>query len=88
MLTLSPHHQFLSANAKEAEALKMATTERWMAVALTHALASMSIGGATKDELNGARKFIDILLNLAEPIKPLAPSLPSKELGQNQIQEA
>ncbi len=82
MLTLSPKIQFQTAHKSESENLMKAVRERWMSIALTNALASMSIGGATKDELNGARKFIEVFLNLAEPLPPPTPLPPSKELGQ------
>ncbi len=82
MKTLSPTIQFQTAHKAEAESLTVAVRERWMAVSLTHAIASMSIGGATKEELIGARKFVEIFLNLAEPVKAAPMGLPPKELGQ------
>ena len=82
MKALSPIAHFQQVRPTEAEELFKAVRTSWMTSALTYSLAEMSGRSATNDELRGARLFISILLNLAEPIPAPAPPLPDKSLGQ------
>jgi hypothetical protein len=86
MLALSPITHFQKTRATDAEELFKAVRTVWMTSALTHALAEMSGRNATNDELRGARIFIGILLNMAEPIPAPAPPLPDKSLGQKRAE--
>jgi len=86
MLSLSPILNFQQTQKAAAEQLAQTIRTSWMPTALTFALAEMSSRNATREELIGARIFIGILMNLAEPLSPPTPALPSKELGQKQAE--
>lgn len=70
MIILSPTAQFQKACPQEALALAEAIPSKWMAAALTHAFAQMASDGKSKEELAGAKYFIEKLINLAEEEKP------------------
>lgn len=80
MNTLSPKLQYLLVHKEDAERLStIITGERTLSVSCLYALAEMAHNGATREELNGADKFITTLLNIGEPDKTPTP-LPKKEL--------
>ena len=66
MIVLSPKLQFQKGCPEEAKSLAEQAPSKWMASALTHALAQMSADKASQREMDGARKFIVVFLNLAE----------------------
>ena len=82
MLNLSPIAHFQKVRPAEAEELFKVMRTSWMTSAMIYALAEMSGRNATNDELRGARAFMALLLNMAEPIPAPAPPLPDKSLGQ------
>jgi hypothetical protein len=82
MLSLSPIAHFQNTRKEDAMALANAVRTSWMTSALTYSMASMALSGATKEELIGARQFMGIMMNLAEPIPAPPPPLPDKTLGQ------
>ena len=75
----SSKEQYQRYQTDSAAELVMHTNSKWLRVSLDAALAQMSAGGAENLELRGARRFIEILLDLAEKNTPLG-KLPKIEL--------
>ena len=75
----SPKEQYQKFQVESATELVMHTNSKWLRVSLDAALAQMSAAGAENLELRGARRFIEVLLDLAEKNTPLG-KLPKIEL--------
>lgn len=57
--------------------LSKALNETWLRLSFDYALTHMAISGATKEELDGAKKFMDALQALGDKKEAAAP-LPDK----------
>jgi hypothetical protein len=66
MILHSPKHNFQAFQPEASEALKSQRESSWLTVSMTYALAEMASLGATTEQLNGARNFIQVLQNLWE----------------------
>jgi hypothetical protein len=91
MTTLSPKTNFLLYAKPAAEELQKQRESSWLTVSLTYALAQMAHEGHSKEELLGAREFINTLQNLWEPVpkdvKLPAQTLPSFDVPPEQLQK-
>jgi hypothetical protein len=79
MTTFSPKQQFRDYHPDAAQELGKQHDKRWFCLALTHALAQVAAVGATQEEMMGARRFVQTLLNLFEESESL-PQFPKREL--------
>ena len=62
----SPKEQYQLYQPDSALALAENTNKKWLRVSLDAALAQLSASGAENLELRGARRFIEVLLDLPE----------------------
>lgn len=79
--------QFRNYQADSAELLLKQREQRWFVVSLDYALAHVASLGATKEELSGAKRLIQSLINLPDtPVE--RPSFPVRELTTFEQQES
>lgn len=78
MINFNPKINFTTFHKEEAESLIAQRESRWLTLALNAALAQLAMT-ATGEELKGARRLIDTLLNLPDPIDTVG-GYPVKEL--------
>lgn len=75
---MSPKDQFQSFHKDDADAFAKTIGEPHVQMAMLHAFAELASGGATTEQLAGARTFIAILNKISDPVK--ISTLPTKEL--------
>lgn len=66
----SPKEQYQKYQSDSARALQDVTNSKWLRVSLDAALAQLAAIGADNRELRGARRLIEILLELPEKDTP------------------
>ena len=66
MPEFSPKSDYQGFHADCSEELSKQHDKRWFTVSIAYALAQMTAANCTGEELSGARKFIQTLLNLPE----------------------
>ncbi len=87
-LSLSPILNFQGQHKAVAEELSKVMRTGFMATSMSFALSEMAYRNASKEEMIGAKIFIGVLMNLAEPLPIPPPSLPDKELrGQTDFKK-
>jgi hypothetical protein len=77
----SPKAQFNLIHEVAAGTLKQIVAERPLRLAVTFSFAQMVHDGATHEQLAGAKKFADILMNLADSSEKIPP-FPDKSINQ------
>jgi hypothetical protein len=80
MNTISPKALFLQAHKDKAEELSKIVLDTTLRHATVFALAEMANErGVTQEQLDGAKRFVDILINLGEPPQK-QPEFPDRTL--------
>jgi hypothetical protein len=86
MSDFNPAEQFRKFHPEEAAELALQSESKWFRVSLEYTLSEMAFSGANAEELSGARRIINGLLQLS--IVPLErPKYPPKhltELGESE----
>jgi hypothetical protein len=67
-LSFSPKQQFIRRHHDLSLQLNQTVAEPWFQESMVYALSQMTDSGATKEELQGAKKFRDIFTTLGEPV--------------------
>lgn len=81
MNAISPKQDFQNFQGVLVDDARKQTAQAWFLVSANFALAQLAWNGASSDELNGARKFLTILVNIGEPPVEL-PVFPKKQLDE------
>ena len=76
----SPKNQFLLVHQVAAETLKGLAGERPLRLAVTFSLAQLAYEGITQEQLVGARRFADTLMNIADATEKIPP-FPDKSIN-------
>lgn len=81
MPTIDAKSEFLKSQKASLPDVANLVTSPLMRTTMVFAFSQMAEMGATKEQLEGARIYRDLLLNLAEP-PPEKPSFPQRQLKQ------
>lgn len=76
----SPKSLFQQAHKDVSEALSILSRDRTLRLATTFAIAEMASTGATREQMDGALRYSNILMNLGEPIEK-AVTYPVKQVN-------
>jgi hypothetical protein len=81
MNVIDPQRDFQTLTGEFANEIRKQAPQPWFRAACNSALAQVAWAGATADEINGARKFMRVLMNIGEVPVPL-PAFPRKDLDE------
>jgi len=80
-MTESPKSLFQQIHKEAAANMSVTAADRSLRLAVAFTLSQMAYDGATQEQLAGAKRFSDILMNIGEPDTKPTP-FPVKELKQ------
>ncbi len=75
----APKTFYLRVHKDEAIEMSQIAEGRILRLAMVYTWAQLAFGGATQEQLAGAKAFADILMNIGEPKEP-TPEFPNKAL--------
>lgn len=72
MIEFNPVRSYQIHHKEEMTALLEQRTARWLTIGLSTAMSQLAAFGASEHELRGARRFVEIFLNLPETTDTIA----------------
>lgn len=87
MTNFSPKEHYLKHQTKLAAKFRDGHASEWFSVTLDYALAQLTWLGASKEELDGAKRYINLLMTIHEPDEKARGHYPPINLPSNEPPE-